>query len=342
MKIRFLTHLTVLLVAGATTAFANVTVTQPANGTKVASEAQFVATATATTCKDGVASMGVYIDNKLDYTVRGSSLNTTLPLAAGAHLAVVQEWDNCGAATTAPVHITVGGTTLSNLQGLGGWNQWGELPPTLAICDSPCGGNVNWSMYEHQTTPSLSGNSTKFTIGGVKPYSDVLWSYPFIGQGAPTALRDTSHTLLTSIHNMSMDEQVYVTNMAVTQSVELDVNMFFDGVGMEWGTQCDHLGDGVWDIWNNVDAHWVATTIPCKLNNNAWNHVVIQVQRQSNNDLLYQSITVNGVLYTLNQTVAPFKVDSGWWGANLNVQLDGDSKESPYTAYVDNLSVTYW
>jgi hypothetical protein len=342
MKIRFLTHLTVLFVAGATTAFANVTVTQPANGAGVAPQTHFTATASATSCKDGVASMGIYIDDTLRYTTQGSHLDTTLELEGGSHLAVVQEWDKCGGVTKAPVHLTVGGTTLSNLQAQPGWNQWGELPPTLGICDAPCNGKVNWSMYEHQKTPSLSGNSTKFTIGGVEPYSDVLWSYPFIGDGAPAALKDHNHTLLPTVHNLSMDEQVFITNLAVTQSVELDVNIFMGGVGMEWGTQCNHLHDGAWDIWNNVDARWVATDIPCKLNNNAWNHVVLDVQRESNNDLLYKTITVNDVIYTINRTVAPFPVPKGWWGANLNFQLDGNYKESSYSAYVDNLSVTYW
>jgi hypothetical protein len=115
-----------------------------------------------------------------------------------------------------------------------------------------------------------------------------------------------------------------------------------NGVGMEWGTECNHLADGVWDIWNNVEARWVPTNVSCSLNNNAWNHVTIQVQRQSNNDLLYQSITVNGVTHTLNQTVAPFAVPGGWWGMTVNYQMDGNYKQAANTTYLDNLNITYW
>ena len=63
-----------------------------------------------------------------------------------------------------PVSVTVGGTTLANLQAADGWNQWGQLPPVYAIC-SPCSG-VNWSMNKHIRSVSLTGNATQFNIGG--------------------------------------------------------------------------------------------------------------------------------------------------------------------------------
>ena len=111
---------------------------------------------------------------------------------------------------------------------------------------------------------------------------------------------------------------------------------------MQWGTQCNHLGDGDWDIWNNVQAHWFSTGAPCNLINNGWNHVTIQVQRESNNDLLYQSITMNGVTYNINQTVAPFSVPASWYGMTVNFQMDGNYNMSPNTTYLDNFNVTYY
>ena len=41
----------------------------------------YVATATTTTCAKGVASMGIYVDNKLVYVVDAATMNTTLSLA---------------------------------------------------------------------------------------------------------------------------------------------------------------------------------------------------------------------------------------------------------------------
>jgi len=339
---RVIPSLMLLILATATTAFAQVSVSDPADGAAVTPTTHFAATAGPGSCPDGVAAMGIYVDDTLVYTVAGTKLDTTLSLGQGQHRAVVQSWDYCGGAKKALAHITVGGTTMSGVQALPGWNQWGELPPTDGICNAPCDGRVNWSMYQHNRGVSLSGDSTQFNTGGTQGYTDVLWSYPFIGDGAPDKTKDHEHKLMRTLHNFSLDTSVFVTNLAVSQSVELDINMFMGGVGMEWGTQCNVLGDGVWDIWDNVDAHWMPTDIPCQLNNNAWNHVVIQVQREPNNDLLYQTITVNDVMYTINRTVAPFPVPRGWWGMNVNFQMDSDNKPSPNTEYVDNMNVTYW
>ena len=106
--------------------------------------------------------------------------------------------------------------------------------------------------------------------------------------------------------------------------------------------ECNHLNGNVWDIWNNVNVQWVHTSIPCTLNDKSWNHVSFQVQRESNNDLTYQSITVNGTTYTINQTVAPFAVPSGWYGMTVNYQMDGNYAQTPYTTMLDNLNITYW
>src|ERR1700733_13544464 len=88
--------------------FASVTVTSPKSGSTVTSPVAFAATATTTTCSKGVASMGIYVNNKLTYTVSGTKLNTTLSLAAGTYSTTVEEWDKCGGASYTKVAITVG------------------------------------------------------------------------------------------------------------------------------------------------------------------------------------------------------------------------------------------
>jgi phospholipase C len=88
--------------------FAAVTVTSPANDATVSSPVQYVATATRTTCAKGVASMGIYVSNKLIYVVDGHSLNTTIPLSPGTYTTVVEEWDYCKGASFTPLKITVG------------------------------------------------------------------------------------------------------------------------------------------------------------------------------------------------------------------------------------------
>lgn len=317
-----------------------VAVTSPVTDSTVSANASYVASAT-TSCSAGVAAIGVYVDDQLSYVTPGSQLNTQVALTPGKHKTTVQEWDNCGGTNVAPINVSVTGTTMYNLQAADGWNQWGELNPIYDICNAPCNG-VTWQMNQHIAPNSLSGDATQYVIGGTTPYSDVLWSNPVLGQGAAGPFKDQHHTLLPTLHNFNLDTYVYVTNFAVTQDLEFDINMYANGVGMEWGTECNHLDHKVWDIWDNVNAVWVPTSIPCVLYDKAWNHVVLQVQRQPNNDLLYQTLTVNGTVYNLNITVAPFPVPAGWWGMTVNYQMDGNYNQSPNVTYLDKTNFTYW
>ena len=190
------------------------------------------------------------------------------------------------------------------------------------------------------TSPSLSNNATQFNLGGTKPYGDALFSAQLIGQNAPQ-LQDADHTLLPTINNFTYDVDLYVTDASITQVLEFDMSMYMNGVGMIWGTQCNYLGDKDWDIWDNVNAHWVSADVPCKLVN-GWNHVTIQVQREHDNTLLYQSIELNGTTYKLNITYPPGTAPSNWWGVTANYQMDGNLTQSANITYLDNFNVTYW
>ena len=103
-----------MLLAGVTSAYATVAVSNPANGATVGSSVNYIATATTTTCSNGVAAMGIYVNNVLAYSVNGSSLNTNIVLNSGTYYTVVQEWDNCGGATSTAVTITVPGGSTQN------------------------------------------------------------------------------------------------------------------------------------------------------------------------------------------------------------------------------------
>jgi Bacterial Ig-like domain (group 2) len=99
------------ILALAVPAFATVTVTSPTSGATVTSPVHYVATASTSTCSKGVASMGIYIDNKLTYVVDSASLNTSLTFNPGSYDTVVEEWDKCGSATYTPIDITVSSST---------------------------------------------------------------------------------------------------------------------------------------------------------------------------------------------------------------------------------------
>lgn len=98
--------LAVLALAAPVFASASVSFTSPANGSTVTSPVHYVATGS-TGCSRGVASMGVYVDNKLIFVQKGSKLNAYLTVAPGYHGTVAEEWDNCGHASYVKKSITV-------------------------------------------------------------------------------------------------------------------------------------------------------------------------------------------------------------------------------------------
>ena len=336
---------------GAATAIAKITVsdksgvfvTSPANNSTVASPVTFAATST-TTCSKGVASMGIYTGpNQKAYVTSGSTLKTDLSLSAGTYDAVVEEWDKCGGATVAPVKITVTGgvgKTFSNVQASKGWAGYGELAPKYDICTN-CGPGVTWSMKQGITSPSLTSKAAQFNIGGTTPYSDALWNNHLIGDGSSQGLPDTKHTLVPTLHNFIYDVYFYGSHLELSENLEFDIGEFFDNLGLMFGTQCQIVNGQQWGIWDNANGKWVPTGIPCKPLNNTWNHLTIQFERTSKNDLVYKSIKLNGVTNTLNETYGPISAP-GWNGVVVNFQLDGNYKQAAYTVYLDKLNVTYY
>ena len=74
------------------------TISSPSNGSTVGTSVAFAATADRTSCAQGIASMGIYVDNALKFVVRGTNLSTSLTFGAGTYRSVVQAWDYCGGA----------------------------------------------------------------------------------------------------------------------------------------------------------------------------------------------------------------------------------------------------
>jgi hypothetical protein len=337
-----------LLAICAPDAFAGVNVTSPANGASVSGAVPYSATATTSTCTKGVASMGIYsAPGVLAYVSNGSTLKTSLNLSPGTYNTTVEEWDYCGGASTTPIKVTVtsggggGGNSFTNIQHSGGWGQYGQRSPTFVDCSpSPCD-NIVFSMTQGVKSPSRSGEASAYYLAGSQGYGDGLWNNHLIGALSSQGVLDSNHTLVPQYHNFTYDVYFWVSNVAAPQALEFDINQFFDSMGFIWGHECRIAGGHEWDVWDNVNSHWVPTGISCSPNANAWNHLTIQVQRTSSNELLYQSITLNGVTHTLNQYYNHGSAPSSWWGITINYQMDGNNVQTPYTVYLDDLTFDY-
>ena len=169
-----------LALLAAVPVFGTVKVTSPTPGSTVTSPVQYVATATATTCSKGVASMGIYVNNKKVYVVKGASLNTSMTLAAGAQHTVVEEWDKCGGATTETVNLTVTSSTATTVS-------ISANPTTVA----PGGSSTLTVSAANATQVTLTGSDgTSYTIsntGGqpvVAPAATTTYTATAVGASA--------------------------------------------------------------------------------------------------------------------------------------------------------------
>jgi hypothetical protein len=335
--------LIVCLLAGNVPAlFAGVTVKTPTNNSTVQGSVNFVASAT-TSCSKGISAMGIYTaPYQLAYSVNSASLNHSLSLSPGTYSAVIVGWDQCGGASTATVNLTVeGGHAFKNLQSSGGWSGYGQGPPNFVDCSpSPCEGITYW-MQQNVASPSPDGRASAFHVGGTSVYSDALFNNHLIGDQSSQGLPDTNHTLVPSLHNFTYDVYFYISDLSASQALEFDVNQFWNNMGFIWGHECRIAGGNEWDVWNNQSSQWTPTGIPCNPNSNSWNHLTIQVERTSGNELLYQSITLNGVTHTLNWTFPPGSAPSDWYGVTVNYQMDGNYEQQSYNVFLDMLTFSY-
>jgi hypothetical protein len=323
-----------------------VTVTAPKANSTVSSTVQYVASATSS-CAKGIAAMGIYTaPGQLAYSTSGAQINTLLTLNTGVYSTVVEEWDNCGGAASTPVTITVGGSSTSgvftNLHEQAGWAGYALLPPLYNICTScvSTGPQATWSMTQNISSPSLSGKSSLMDIGGDTDYADILWNNHLIGDFSTQGMPDTNHTIVPNLYNFTYDVYFYVEDPGVSQALEFDINEFVGGYSYIWGHECRIAGGNEWDIWDNPGQTWHPTGVACNPLANAWNHLTLQVQRTSDNQLLFQSITLNGVTSTLNYYENP--TTTTWYGVTINYQQDGNYLQTPYSVWLDDLNFTYW
>jgi hypothetical protein len=178
------------------------------------------------------------------------------------------------------------------------------------------------------------------TVGGKTPYSDALWFNQLIGDFSSQGLPDLSKTVVAGLHHFIYDVYFFTPNVEIAQSIEFDINQFTSGRGYIFGTECRIAAGHVWAVWDNPNNRWVNTPIVCHPKSNDWNHLVLEVERPSDNKLLYKTIALNGNTQTLN--LYNNSTPSSWHGVTVNFQIDGNYKQQQYSVYLDKFNFTYY
>lgn len=199
-----------------------------------------------------------------------------------------------------------------------------------ADCSDCAGGAVtsNYWTAPFQSSPSMSGSSREFFIGG-QGWSDVLW-YKKLG-----ANNSAAHFL--------WDFYVYFdpASAAGVWSAEYDLWQSIGGMEFMIGSQCD-FGNGYWDTWDSKNNRWVTTSVKCpRFAPSTWHHIQWYVERISSTQYRYNVLVIDNQAYTLNQV---FEANPTNWqdGTGVQWQLDQNAAGTPLHEWIDNVKLSIW
>jgi hypothetical protein len=275
--------------------------------------------------------MRVYIDGTAEYFTFYNTVDALLFMNPGTHSLEVIGTDKSGnnVSTSFTLNVVAPPTPIiSGIQNIPNWQPCSALfPPGDPRAGQICAagnGNAVSTMTEGQSTPSLSGSSAMFTMGGPTPYTNELYT-KFLGGGS-----DPSH--------FTYDLYFMIDQPDRAQALEFDVNQTINNSRWVFGSECNFKADGKWDVWDGVTG-WQPTTVPCNaFPANTWIHLVWNLERVGN-QVHYVSLVVNNTTYNLDiyHSNQPL-----WQMQDIDVafQMDGDYAQQPYTVWLDNVSLS--
>lgn len=303
-------------------------ISSPTDSTTVTSPATVIASASP---KNPIFFMRVYVDQLAVYFTFTNSINTQIFIAPGQHTLEVMAEDNQGYISATILNITVStqsSTTISNIQSMAGWQSCSALFPQGSGRDGQiCAageGTADSSLTQSQSTPAMDGQSSKFSMGGPTPYSNMLYFNAIAGGN--------------NVSHFTYDLYFYIDNPNASQALEFDINQTYGGQRWVWGSECNFNGSGKWDIWDDING-WQPTIYDCKpFPANTWIHLVWNVERVGN-QVHYISLTVGDQTFNVD-TYYPNQPNWTLEEIDVAFQMDGNYKQEPYNVWLDQVQLT--
>jgi hypothetical protein len=321
---------------------AGINVSSP-GGSSVASPVHFVLSASPTSSRYATSGIEIDVDGSRKYYTKYSKADTSISMASGTRKVVIKAWDTSGAIQHKYLTLSVGGSqastsSTSTSSSSGDEKTWYKVEEmdgwqSCSACAGVGGSGPTASNWTKSgvSSPSKDGRAREFYLGGSTPYSNVLFSKRLSGDSS--FIRGKRHFVY--------DAYFYYTNAPAAQALEFDINQYIDGKSYIWGTQCNIRAGHTWDVWDNINKHWVSTGAYCPTPATySWNHVILEMERTSDNKLRYISITYNGSKHYLNRYYSPRS--TSYTGLTMNYQMDGNVRQEDYQTWLDSFKFTTW
>jgi hypothetical protein len=209
--------------------------------------------------------------------------------------------------------------TIPDIQKLAGWKN-------CTVCTGSA--LAVYSLTQGIVSPSLSGSSARFQLlTGTQPFGAALW-FKFLG-----AQNGATHFVY--------DLFFLVDNPDAAQALEFNVVQSAGGNRYNFATQLDLAGQNTWRVWDPVGQHWVASAVhSTQLVANTWYHLVWEFERDADDNVVFTAVTLNGTRGVVNLSM-PHTADSSS-GVDVAFQADANLAATPYSVWLDKVSLTFW
>jgi hypothetical protein len=205
-------------------------------------------------------------------------------------------------------------------------------------CTGACAGtagspDANYSVANHQTSPSRDGSSSLLTVSQSPAWANVLFW-----------LKIGPHDEAT---NFLSDFWAYPTSSVVNAyALEYDIFQFTGVKKYMWGTQCN-LAEHTWQVDTQNGRGWVDIPLTCGTSGthdtvftpNVWHHIKWHVQRIGDT-CRFVALEFDGVVHTLEWDMT--NTTTTWHNSGFQFQLDTNGSGTGWSQYIDQAQLSYW
>jgi hypothetical protein len=220
---------------------------------------------------------------------------------------------------------TAGTTVLDNVQNTRNWLTCGNCGNTGAT--GPAAGAT---FTPGVASPSEDGVATQFSIAPTAPYSNAYFYQ--------------EHTPVTSqINALIYEFDVYIPQGMenASEGFEFECQQIIGGWVYNFGWQAYYTGK-MWRIFDYGLKRWDSTNVPFPgFTPGTWHHIVAEYHNDlTTHTVFHDALTVDGTRYTVNLTHNAYNAGGRDQFTNA-VQLDSNKTATPYSVYVDKMTITY-
>ncbi len=229
-------------------------------------------------------------------------------------------------ATTPTTPPSAANTTVyDEIQQVAGWL-------TCGACGNTGGGGslASYQMSQGITSPSVSGDSAKFSISGSYAYANAYWFFRH-------PARSTAMSALT----YEFDLYVPAGDENAPQAIEFECQQRLNSYVYNFAWQAEYTSNR-WRVFNYTAKQWEDSGIALqRFAPGTWHHIIAEYHNDENSHTTYHdALTVDGTRYPVNILHSATPVSNTSNEFTNAFQLDLNGSATPYAVYVDRMKVT--